>query len=113
MKRGNLSRRGFLERSLGGLVAAGLPLWSAREIVAAELAAEDKKPLAANDRIVMGAIGIGSPQSRGRAIYNDAKGQKGVQYVAVCDVDKRHLENAAKMVGADCKKFEDFRELLD
>jgi len=33
----------------------------------------------------MGAIGIGSPQSRGRAIYGEAKKDKSVTYVAACD----------------------------
>src|SRR5262249_30511213 len=104
MKKGNLSRRGFLQRSLAAMAAAGLPAWAAREALAAELAVlDDKKTVAPGDRIVMGAIGIGSPQSRGRAIYHDAKGQKGVTYVAVCDVDKRHLDNAV----ADAKKSGD------
>jgi predicted dehydrogenase len=118
MKKGNLSRRGFLQRSLAALAAGGVPLWAAREALAAELAAlDEKKTVAPGDRIVMGAIGIGSPQSRGRAIYHDAKGQKGVTYVAVCDVDKRHRDNAvadAKKSGDnDVRAYEDFRELLD
>jgi predicted dehydrogenase len=123
MERGNLSRRGFLQRSLAGMAAAGLPLWYAREnLIAAEEKGKDKEP-APNDRIVMGAIGIGSPQSRGRAIMHEAMAQKGVEYVAVCDVDKRHRERAIDDVkkaaenrnktGGDITAYADFRELLD
>src|SRR5262245_48183286 len=104
MHKGNLSRRGFMQRSLAALAAAGLPLWYAREVAGAEARLlEDKKPAAANDRVVMGAIGIGSPQSRGRAIYHDARnaGKGVVQYVAACDVDKRHLNNALEMMKKD------------
>jgi predicted dehydrogenase len=114
MERGQLSRRGFMSRSLAGLAAAGLPLWYAREIFAAEAAAKaDKEPL------VMGAIGIGSPQSRGRAIYHDARNYKKIpiRYVAACDVDKNHLDVALTMMNkdgyADAKGFHDYRELLD
>ena len=120
MNQGNLSRRGFLERSLAGLTAgAGLPLWYAREVLALEQekAAKAQKPVAANDRLVMGAIGIGSPQSRGLAIANDALNLKrGIQYVAVCDVDARHRDRAVQVMkqkGMDCKAYEDFRHLLD
>ena len=116
MEKGNLSRRGFLQRSLAALtVGAGLPEWYAREVLADEDArtAPTKKAVAANDRIVMGAIGIGSPQSRGLQLLGDVRPHKGVQYVAVCDVDKSHRERAAKIIGGDCAKYHDFRELLD
>jgi predicted dehydrogenase len=118
MNRGNFSRRGFLQGSLAGLAAAGVPAWYARESLAADeaRAAAAKKP-AANDRIVMGAIGIGSPASRGRAIYGDAKRHKGVEYVAACDVDASHLKNALEMMKKDgfseATGYKDFRELLD
>jgi predicted dehydrogenase len=113
MHKGNLSRRGFMQRTLAGLtLGAGLPAWYARELFAA---ADDKKPDRGHDKVLMGSIGIGSPQSRGRAIYNDARGQKGV-YIAACDVDKRHLENGLEMMkkdGFEATGYEDFRALLD
>src|SRR5260370_42558840 len=99
MNRGNLPRRGFLRRSLAGLVAAGLPAWYAREVVAAHDEKDGaKKPAGPSGEILMGAIGIGSPQSRGRAIYGDAKGHKGVRYVAPCDVDLAHRRTALNML---------------
>jgi predicted dehydrogenase len=113
MHRGNLSRRGFLQRSLGALVAAGLPAWYAQEILTRQAAAQEKKA-AANDKLVFGAIGIGSPQSRGLAVVkNDLlKGFPSTECVAVCDVDRSHRERAAKEVNA-AKQYEDFRELND
>ena len=121
MNEGNLSRRGFMQRSLGAMAVAGLPAWYAQESFAADQdnKSAEKKQNGANDRIVMGAIGIGSPQSRGRAIMHDATNQKGVVYVAACDVDSRHLDRAAedikkanKVAAPEIAKFKDFRELL-
>src|SRR5262245_55095336 len=117
MERGNLSRRGFLQRSLAGLVAAGLPAWYAKEILAAD------KDQPSNERIVTGSTGTGSPQSRGRAIMQDAMRLPGAEYVAVCDVGKAHRERAvedvkkaqkdSKKPESEVKAYEDFRELLD
>jgi predicted dehydrogenase len=97
---------------MGVLGLAGLPAWYAREVLAFE---EDKKGSSTTESIIMGAIGIGSPHSRGRAIKNDALNVKAanVRYIAVCDVDKRHRESAAKEIGDNCKMHEDYRELLD
>jgi len=115
MDQGNLSRRGFLQRSLAVMGATGLPAWYAQEV----LAEEDEKParehkrIAANDHVLMGAIGIGSPESRGLAIMGKARSHPGVRYVAACDVDRRHLDRAARLIGGRCAKYHDFRELLD
>jgi predicted dehydrogenase len=119
MDRGNLSRRGFLQRSLAALAAAGLPAWYAREVFAAEeaKAAAAGKRAGDSDEIIMGAIGIGSPASRGRDIYNAARGHKGVCYVACCDVDLCHRRIALDMMKHDgfteATSYKDFRDLLD
>src|SRR5947209_3952519 len=68
MEKGNLSRRGFMQRSLATLTAAGLPMWYAREVFAHEqqTAAQNQRPVQANDRIVMAAIGTGTNRTRRR-----------------------------------------------
>jgi predicted dehydrogenase len=108
----SMSRRGFVQNAVAALVSAGYPLWYAKETVAAQ---EAKKQEAPNGP-VMGAIGIGSPSSRGRAIYGDARRNKAT-FVAACDVESNHLANAVAMMkkdgSADVKGFKDFRELLD
>jgi predicted dehydrogenase len=120
MERGNLSRRGFLQRSLAGLtLGAGLPLWYAREVLAEadRKSVEVKRKGDANDRILIGAIGIGSPGGRNEQLMNDVLNLKRqIQYVAVCDVDDRHRNHAADMLkkrGMEVQKYKDFRELLD
>ena len=115
MNRANLSRRGFLSRSLAVMAATGIPLWYGREILAADEQKKDTK-VAAGDKIVLGAIGIGSPASRGRAIAQDALNTKRVQYVSICDVDARHRKSAVEWMkdkGQQVKEYKDYRELLD
>ena len=95
MNRGNMSRRGFLGRTLAGLVGAGLPAWYAQDLLAAAQDAQRPRPTQANDRIVMGAIGTGTNYTRrgtgqlhgerGVGIMQDAMGQTGVRMIAVCD----------------------------
>ena len=53
MNRGNLSRRGFLAKSLGAMTAAGLPIWFANEMLVDAQEKDGKKtPAGANERIV-------------------------------------------------------------
>ncbi|MCP4257984.1 MAG: Gfo/Idh/MocA family oxidoreductase [Planctomycetes bacterium] len=67
-----------------------------------------------SNRIVMGAIGVGSQGS------GDMRGflsKPEVQMVAVCDVDKGHRDGAKKTVdqryrNSDCTAYLDFRELI-
>jgi len=131
MNRGNLSRRGFLTKSLGALTAAGLPVWFAEELL---VDAQEKDTKTAkvgpNDRIVMAAIGTGTSRTtrpnapvrgeRGVHIMQNAMNENGVQMVAVCDVDRPNAEfgqttvrNAPRGGSRDCTIFSDFRRLLE
>src|SRR5205823_4079762 len=75
-----------------------------------------------------GAIGTGTNYlnaggrpvhgERGVAIMQEAMGQQGVQFIAVCDVDRHNRGFAANIVNTrnrsqECKQFEDFRQLLE
>ncbi len=132
MERGNWSRRGFLACLGGGLLAAGIPLWFARETIADVLRISRRRRRgSSNDRIVMGAIGTGTNRtrprantqihgSRGVAIMHKAMLESGVRMVAVCDVDRVHAEFAQQQVKRDrvggtrdCQIHHDFRRLLD
>ncbi|MFO0957701.1 MAG: Gfo/Idh/MocA family oxidoreductase [Isosphaeraceae bacterium] len=113
MVRGTLSRRGFATRALGGLVAAGLPTWFAREAVASVSTADrlDRRG-GHNETLQLGLIGCGG---RGLGDARSALKFKGVELVAVADVDDSHVERAAKELapGKDIARYRDFRELLD
>lgn len=70
--------------------------------------------VAPSERIVMGAIGVGA---KGLGDMVNAM-KAGVQMVAVCDVDSRHVQRAVEQVNRihgnqDCRGYRDFRELLD
>jgi len=118
MEKGNLSRRGFLQRSLAGLTAAGLPVWYARQVLAEEAKAARKS--SANDRLVMGIVGIGSPSSRSLQVVSAAtpsvKADQ-LTFRAGCDVDARHRKRATtEMRKRGFKDFtastKDYRELV-
>lgn len=71
--------------------------------------------MAASDRIVMGAIGLGS---QGISNLKDFLDFKEVQFVSVCDVDAKHQVNGQtvinqKYANTDCRTYKDYREFLD
>ncbi len=108
MEKGILSRRGFLERSLGALAAAGLPAWYARQL----LAAQEEGPLkatSASDRLVMGIVGVGSPQSRSLQVVGESRPcvQSGqLTFALGCDVDAAHRKRATEVMRQ--RGFQDF-----
>ena len=69
---------------------------------------------APSNRIVMGAIGVGS---QGTGDMRGFLSKEEVQMVAVCDVDKGHRDGAKQIVderygNRDCKAYHDFREII-
>jgi len=120
VEKGNLSRRGFLQRSLGALGAAGLPAWYSRQLLAAHEEGAAKKT-SANDRLVMGIVGIGSPQSRSLGVERESRscvesGQ--LTFTLGCDVNAAHRKHAAEVMRQrGYKDFEantkDYRDLIN
>jgi len=125
MTQGNLSRRGFIDRSTTAMLAAGIPAWFAREVIADDQekkAAEGRKKVGPNDEILIGLIGCGG---QGTYVTRVAAKQKGVRVVAVCDVDSTRTDKAigeidkelaktgGKLDPKNVTKYHDFRELVN
>lgn len=60
--------------------------------------------IAPSDQLTKAIIGVGG-MGRGHIPY------EGTRVVAICDVDRLHLEKAQSEIGYDVKKFHDFREV--
>src|SRR5688500_14167106 len=89
------TRRDFLQLALaaGGITAVG------------DVLADERKRVSANERLNVAVIGVG-----GRGASNLA-GVGHENIVALCDVDRKHLDKA--MAGFPAAKgYADFREML-
>jgi predicted dehydrogenase len=108
-----LSRRHFLQGAAG--LAAGLPVLVSSAVLG------DEKKVAANERLGLGFIGVGT-QARGHLNY--FLGQKDVQVLAVCDVDTTRRDSAKEIVEKrygeqiksgqykECGAYNDFQDVL-
>ena len=104
------SRKEFLQK--GAAVAAGLVAMP--YIIPASARGKDGK-ICPSDRIVMGGIGLNSMGhgDMGHFLRNGA-----VQYVAVCDVDRRVRDKTTSEINerygnSDARAYNDFREFLE
>ncbi|RJP18894.1 MAG: gfo/Idh/MocA family oxidoreductase [Candidatus Omnitrophota bacterium] len=69
-----------------------------------------KSVMGANDRVVIGVIGIGR---RGTTLLSDFLREEDVAVAAVCDVDETHLAHAIERTENHAKGFHDFRHMLE
>jgi len=98
----NITRRNFLATSA---LAAGVIAQSPSS------ASEPRsKPPGANDKIVLGFIGVGG---MGSGLLNIFKGFQDVEVAAICDVYEPHREKAKELAGSVPSTYKDFREVLD
>jgi len=105
------SRRDFVKRSVS-VVAGAFVL---PQILPSSALGMGRR-IAPSDRIVIGSIGVGS---QGTSNLKDfLKLKDGLQFVAVCDVDKLHLASAKETIDLanknnDCRIYGDYREFLE
>jgi predicted dehydrogenase len=97
------------------MFAAALPAVKRRTLLGCGVAATlstagYRRILGANDRVGLGFIGFGLI---GKRHVLDFQGFPGVDLVAVAEVHKGRLEEAAALMGAKTRKFGDFRGLID
>jgi predicted dehydrogenase len=105
------SRRDFVKRS-AALVAGTFVL---PQIIPSSAFGMGRRT-APNDRIVIGSIGVGSQGTSN--LMDFLKLKDAVQFVAVCDVDKRHLAKAKQTIDLanrnnGCRLYGDYREFLE
>jgi predicted dehydrogenase len=101
----NINRRQFLKKAAGAI---------AFPYIVSSSALGKAGTVAASNRIVMAAIGIGW---QGMNNMRGFLGKDEARFVAVCDVDANHLDKAKKTVdehygNTDCATYRDFRELI-
>ena len=104
-----LNRRSFLNRT----VAAAAGFVAAPNFIPARALGRDGA-VAPSERIVLGAIGIGS---RGSYVLGCFLPEPGVQFVAICDVKRERREAVKKKADEhygnnDCVMYRDLRDLL-
>jgi hypothetical protein len=89
------SRRSFIKNTLGTVAAFTIV---PRQVLG-------RGYIAPSDQLTKAVIGVGG---MGRNHFKYA----GTRVVAICDVDKKHLKEAAAMLEKGVKTFGDYRELI-
>jgi hypothetical protein len=108
IERSKYTRRRFMKQATTSLGVIGAPYF----IPAAALGRGSQA--APSDRITIGVIGTGG---RGQDLIKMFFKQPDAQIVALCDLDRQHLEKAQGMVNEqyankDCAAIHDFRQLV-
>lgn len=71
------------------------------------------KVIGANDRIVVGYIGVGNQGMAHVRSQKEHAADNNIVQVAVCDVSKHRVAEAQKYIGGDVQGFGDHRKLLE
>lgn len=104
----SISRREFARRLGRAALATGLPLWFLERETQA---APTPRQLAPNERpgiALVGCGGMGRGDAENASRFGDV--------IALCDVDQKHLDEAAKKFSKDGKtpaRFNDFRKVME
>jgi len=71
------------------------------------------KVIGANDRILVGFIGVGGQGMAHVRSQKENKSDNNIEQIAVCDVSKTRISVAQKAIGENVKGYDDYRKLLE
>src|SRR4051812_35320603 len=119
---GGDSRRSFLKKTATASAVLASGSLFKTPVYGQNKAPSTGKVIGANDRIVVGYIGVGGTgvgalaHGQGLAHIKSQKehaGENNIAQAAVCDLFTKRTENAKNIIGGDCQMFTDYRKLLD
>lgn len=107
------SRRGFIKQTaaVAAVTAAANPFVT--PVYGQSQAPSTGRVIGANDRIVVGFVGVGGQgMAHVRSVKRNA-GANNVEIVAACDVSKTRTSEAVQYIGGDCKGYGDHRKVVE
>jgi len=114
LKTGAGTRRDFLKKAATAAAVAATTNVFKTPVYGQTTAPATGRVIGANDRIVVGFVGVG-----GQGLNSHVKPMKesaqanNLALAAVCDVSKHRVEEAKTAVGEGCEAYEDYRKLLE
>jgi len=110
---GGNTRREFLKQASTAAAAVATVNLFKTPVYGQNQAPSTGRVIGANDRIIIGHIGVGGQGMAHVRPTKENATKNNVQQAAVCDVSKHRVEEAKAYVGGDCVGFEDYRKLLE
>jgi predicted dehydrogenase len=107
------SRRDFIKKTATVAAAVTATSFLKVPVYGQSQAPSAGRVIGANDRIVLGFIGVGG---QGMLHVRTAKSNAGAENVAtaaVCDIWQKRIDQAKSAVGGDCQGYNDYRKLLE
>jgi predicted dehydrogenase len=109
---GHASRREFIKKT-----ATATAAFAAGTLIKTPVYGQNQAPsanvLGANNRIVIGHIGVGAQGMAHVGHLKDHAAANNTVQVAVCDVWTRRVDQAKAAIGGDCQGYADHRKLLE
>ncbi len=110
---GGKSRRDFIKSTATAAAAVAAVNMFKTPVYGQNQAPSPGRVIGANDRIVVGFIGVGGQgMAHVRSQKNDAQANN-VALVATCDVWNKRIESSKAYIGGDCQGYDDYRKLLE
>ncbi|MBM3846138.1 MAG: Gfo/Idh/MocA family oxidoreductase, partial [Verrucomicrobia bacterium] len=107
------TRRTFLQQSATAAAAVAAVNVFKTPVYGQNQAPSSGRVIGANDRIVVGFVGVGGQGMAHVRSMKEHAGANNVSLAAVADVSKHRVAEAQKTIGGDCAGFEDYRKMME